>query len=312
MAITVSGLEELRAHIQSRAAMLESAPEELLADIRAAMPQSRPRAGAVGVIQIRGAISQHSSGDLFAMLFGGTSTESVSATLKEFLRDDSIASIVLDIDSPGGSTAGVTELATEIRAARSKKPIVALANSLGASAAYWLGSAATEFYASPSALVGSIGVYAMHMDMSAAAEREGVKPTFISAGEFKTEGNEFEPLSDDARTHIQGIIDDTYGQFVHDVALGRGVSEATVRNGYGKGRVVTARQAKTLGMIDGIYSLEQSIARSVSVPSRNQPQEQAAELIAPEPNANEEGQRLLARLRWEEQKALAGTIQGGR
>jgi ClpP class serine protease len=78
-------------------------------------------------------------------------------------------------------TDGIPELAAEIRAARGKKPIVAVANYRAASAAYWLGSQADEFVASPSADVGSIGVFAAHEDVSGMQEKLGVKTTLISA-----------------------------------------------------------------------------------------------------------------------------------
>lgn len=292
LALTMAGLEELRAHILARIAVFESGPRDFLtalaADMRETLAatnkqQERGRATGVGVIQIRGTISQHAQDDLSSMLFGGTSTEAVGQAIDAFLSDGDVGKIVLDIDSPGGSTYGLSELAAKIRASRSQKPIVAVANSLAASAAYWIGSSASEFYAAPGSLVGSIGVYALHMDYSGAAEKEGIVPTYISAGEFKVEGNQFEPLGDDARAHIQAIVDDSYAAFVTDVSRGRGASEATVRNGYGKGRVLTAKQAKSAGMIDGIQTLEQAIRRPI-----------AAARAAEEPTEEEQAASALA------------------
>ena len=303
LALTMSGLEELRAHILARVAVFDSAPRDFLValaqDMQAAAGEQKRQARVVGVIPIRGTISQHAQGDLSSMLFGGTSTEGVSAALRSFVEDDAIGKIVLDIHSPGGSTYGVAELAAEIRAARGKKPIVAVANSQAGSAAYWLGASADQFYASPGALVGSIGVYALHMDVSEAAAKEGVKPTYVSAGDYKVEGNQFEPLSDEARAHAQSMVDDAYGQFVADVAKGRGVSEATVRNGYGKGRMYTAKQAKAAGMIDGIMTLAQAIARPMTIVPR-QEDEQAAEAVVVDIQASqdEDGRKRLALIRW--------------
>lgn len=268
LALTLSGLEELRAHIEARLSLFDADPrgaaQQFAAEVtnRAQPGRGRPRAGATGVIPIRGTISQHMQDDLSSMLFGGASTEAVSAQLREFLADDSISNIVLDIDSPGGTTFGVAELAQEIRESRGKKPIVAIANSLAASAAYWLGAQADQFYVTPGGIVGSIGVYGMHTDISKALEIEGVAVTLISAGKNKTEGNPYEPLADDARARFQARIDETYDMFIHDVAKGRGVPEASVRGGYGEGSVVTASQAKKLGMVDGIYTLDQAIAKA--------------------------------------------------
>lgn len=268
LALTVSGLEELRGHIMARLAVFDAGPSDF---IQAALNQrslfqerqqeSRPLA--VGVIQIRGTISQHAEGDLSSMLFGGSATEAISAQLKEFLADDSVGKIVLDIDSPGGVTYGVSELAAEIFRARGQKPIVAVANSLAASAAYWIGSAADEFYVTPGGMVGSIGVYAVHQDISKMAEDEGVKTTLISAGKYKTSGNQFEPLDDEARGQIQARVNDIYEAFISDVARGRGVPPSAVRSGYGQGDVLTAKAAKAAGMVDGIATYDEVLRRPV-------------------------------------------------
>lgn len=312
LALTLAGLEELRGHIIGRLALFDAGPRafvEMVAAERNAPRPGRPRRGATGVIQIRGAISQHKADDLSALLFGGASTEAISEQLREFLNDDDVSSILLDIDSPGGTTFGVAELAAEIREARQRKPIVAVANSVAASAAYWLGAQADQFYASPGAIVGSIGVYGVHQDISKFADNAGVKTTLISAGKYKTAGNQFEPLPDDVRERMQSRVDEAYDMFVRDVAKGRGVPEATVREGYGEGDIVTARQAKALGMIDGIYTYEQSVARAATIRTRQaaEPLGSAASIDDPEPPAEAEpvgpvddvdGQQRLALMRY--------------
>lgn len=307
LALTVSGLEELRAHILARMAVFDAGPRDFLenyaAELRAAAQQAaRPRnATAVGIIPIRGTISQHARGDLSSLMFGGATTEDISASFREFMADDSIGKIVVDIDSPGGSTFGVAELANEIYRARGKKPIVAVANSLAASAAYWIGASADEFYVTPGGMVGSIGVVAIHQDVSKASEEAGVKTTLISAGKHKTLGNQFEPLGDEHRSRIQARVDESYAAFVAGVARGRGVSESAVRNGYGEGDVLMAKPAKAAGMVDGIYTLEQAIARPVA---KGQPvaDEPAAESIDVEVQAiaDEDGLKRLAFIRWRE------------
>src|SRR3990167_5725158 len=121
-----------------------------------------------------------------------------------------------------------------------------------ASAALWIGAAADEIVITPGGEIGSGGVYGMHMDFSEADAKAGVKTTLISAGKFKTEGNEFEPLSDEARAAFQKRIDEMYGMFVASLARSRGVSAATVRHGFGEGGMVGAKQALELGMADRI------------------------------------------------------------
>ena len=229
--------------------------------VESAMPRgsSLPRGGSVAVIPIQGPITQHGGG-LFEMLFGGASIDGIAESFRASMADDDIRAVLLDIDSPGGSVFGVSELANEIYRARGAKPIYAIANGTAASAAYWLGAAADEFYVTPSGLAGSIGVFAVHMDLSEMAAKDGVKPTIISAGKYKVEGNEFEPLSDDAHGAIQARIDEYYDLFVGDIAKFRGTAEARVRNGYGEGRALTAQAALSAGLVDKVMSYPQALA----------------------------------------------------
>jgi signal peptide peptidase SppA len=176
------------------------------------------------------------------------------------VNDARIGAIVFDVNSPGGSVTGVDELSKMIYDARGSKPIVAVANHLMASAAYWIGTAADELVVTPSGEVGSIGVFAAHQDVSAAMEKEGVKTTLISAGKYKTEGNPFEPLTDEAHASIQARVDDYYSMFTKAVARNRGVNVADVRGGFGEGRVVGAQQAVSLGMADRVATLDDVIS----------------------------------------------------
>ena len=215
------------------------------------------RSGAIAVIPVYGTIVQRAS--QLDMCEGGTSTQSISNALADAMADESVSQILLDIDSPGGSVYGVQELAAEIAAA--KKPVVAIANSLAASAAYWIGSAASEFHVTPGGEVGSIGVWTAHQDVSQALAEAGVKVTLISAGEFKVEGNPYEPLSADAQGFMQSRIDDYYGAFTRGVARGRKVPVDQVRSDMGKGRVFGADQALKSSMVDSVSTFDQVITR---------------------------------------------------
>ena len=137
--------------------------------------------------------------------FSGTALNEFQGWLNEALRSTAVDRIVIDIDSPGGSVSGVTEAAAAIRKAKAFKPVVAVANSMAASAAYWIASQASEFVATPSGEVGSIGVFAMHQDISKALSQFGVQVTLISAGKYKVEGNPFEPLGDEGACRESAI-----------------------------------------------------------------------------------------------------------
>lgn len=208
-----------------------------------------------GVITQRGNIVDDVSGP------GSVSTQKFASALRQALADESVSHILIDIDSPGGSVYGVAELADEIIAAREKKPIIAIANSLAASAAYWIGCSASEFYVTPGGEVGSIGVWQAHFDYSQALAAEGVNPTLISAGKFKVEGNPYAPLDAEAHAFMQSRVDDYYLAFCKGVARGRGVPIAQVRNGMGQGRVLGADTAREQNMVDGIGTLKDTLSK---------------------------------------------------
>jgi ClpP class serine protease len=152
--------------------------------------------GGIAVLPLYGVVTQRGNMVDDVSGPGSTSTQQFSVALRQLLADDTVGQILIDIDSPGGSVYGVAELADEIQSARSQKPIVAVANSLAASAAYWIGCSANEFYVTPGGEVGSIGVWQAHQDYSRALDEAGVKTTLISAGKFKVEGNPYSPLDD--------------------------------------------------------------------------------------------------------------------
>ena len=215
--------------------------------------------GSVMVLPLYGLITQRSS--WMSYFFGGTTTEAFTLQLRQAMADPNVTAIVIDVDSPGGSVAGVDELAAEIFAARSKKTILAISDTLNASAAYYLSSQASELYVMPSSLTGSIGVYQAHQDISGYLEQAGVKMTLISAGRFKVEGNSYEPLDASALDSMQQLVDGYYDQFVAAVARGRKVKAAAVKSGFGEGRVVMAKDAVALGMADKIGTLDTVLAR---------------------------------------------------
>lgn len=217
------------------------------------------RAGSIMILPLHGVVMHRA--DMFSEISGAASLEKISQRFDAAMADSAISTIVLSIDSPGGAVDGVPEFAEKVRAARGVKRVVAVADSLAASAAYWIGSAAEEFVASPSAEVGSIGVYAAHQDLSKALEMMGVSTTLISAGKFKVEGNPFEPLGEEAHAAIQSRVEGYYDMFVKDVAKGRGTTPSAVRGGFGEGRTVLAKDALAAGMIDRIEPIEATLAR---------------------------------------------------
>lgn len=249
-------LEAVSAHAHGRS----FTPEELEARIGSG-PARRVgyQSGSVAVLPLYGTIFPRAN--LISEYSGGTSLQQWAASFDEAVNDPRVDAILIDVHSPGGSTFLVSETAARIRAARSEKPIVAIANALCASAAYHLASQASELVASPSALVGSLGVFMAHTDWSRWEDAAGIKTTLIAAGRYKVEGNEHEPLEPEARAALQRLVDDIYALFVRDVASARGKTAAQIEAGYGEGRVLTASQALEESMVDRVDTFEATLAR---------------------------------------------------
>jgi signal peptide peptidase SppA len=236
--------------------------EEIQARIGARARPAAPPAGAVAVLPLHGLLAPRMNA--MTDISGGTSAEAFGRTFRAAIADPDIAAVILDVDSPGGSVFGIEELAAVIRGGRGRKPIVAVANTLMASAAYWIASQADEILASPSSQVGSIGVIGVHTDISEAEAKAGIKTTLITAGKFKADGNEHAPLTDSARATMQQLVDSYYAVFVRDIARGRAVTEHQVRDGMGEGQILGAKDALKAGLVDGIGTLDHAIVQLAS------------------------------------------------
>lgn len=231
-----------------------------IADRRTEAPGQRAAGGGdVLVLPVVGVISKRAS--MMEDISGGVSTDCLAADISAAIADPTVRAIVLDIDSPGGSTFGLNEIAAAIRTARVDKPIIAQINAQACSAAYWIASQCTEIVCTPSGEAGSIGVFCVHEDVSAMLEKQGIKPTIVQAGDYKTELSGLRPLSEDARKALQDRVDLSYRTFVQDVAAGRGVTASHVLDRFGQGRVFGAAELVDRGMADSIATLSETVAR---------------------------------------------------
>ena len=228
--------------------------------VQAAAPREQS-SGAIQVLGLRGIISHRMEMMNDVSGPGGTSVEQFTQRFRAAMNSPNVSAVVIDVDSPGGAVDGVPELAAEIRQARGTKPIIAHANTLAASAAYWLASQADEVVVTPSGEVGSIGVFAAHRDISEQLAMDGEKVTLIHAGKYKTEGNPYEPLSEEARDEIQRKVDGAYIDFLEAVAAGRGVSTKKARTDFGEGRTLSARDALAAGMVDRVETFDATLDR---------------------------------------------------
>lgn len=221
-------------------------------DLEGRNPKDANLRGSLQIIPIVGSMV-HRGGSLDA-LSGIQSYQSIQAQIQEALDNPQVKQILLEMDSPGGSVAGAFDLKDFILKAKQEKPIYAIANDTMASAAYLIGSACTEVYATQTAQVGSIGVVAMHLDQSEKNRQEGVKPTFIYAGDFKTAGNPHQPLEGEPLAYLTQSVNDSYEMFVNAVASNRSVDAQVIRDT--EARVYRGETAKELGLVDGVMSMD--------------------------------------------------------
>jgi capsid assembly protease len=182
------------------------------------------RVEGVAIIPVAG-ILMHGSSWLF-----GTGYDDIRASFNRALVDPKVEAIVLHVDSPGGEVAGCFDLVEAVYAARDIKPIWAILDETAYSAAYALASASDFIVVPRTGGTGSIGVVAMHVDMTAALEQSGLKVTTVQSGARKAEQYPTTPLSDDARARMQADIDQLGEMFVELVARNRGLSPDAVRD----------------------------------------------------------------------------------
>jgi len=279
-AITPDGFETVCAILDRRAAgvhlsdrAISAAIKESRAEFEArheaagmAMPKGAA-SGALAVIPVYGTILPRPVADISGG--GGCSMSDLMDKIGAADADPTVAHILLDVDSPGGSVSLVPEAAAVIRDART--PISAIANTMCASAAYYLATQADELVVTPSGCVGSIGVFARHVDNSGALAQEGLAVTLISAGDNKTLGNPYEPLSDAARAEIQAAVDECYDEFVAAVAYGRGVPTDDVLAHFGQGSMFSAVAAVGVGMADRVETFDGTVQRLLSSPGQSRP-----------------------------------------
>lgn len=190
----------------------------------------------------------------------GTSTIQVRRQIREALRDPGIGAICLHFDTPGGTFSGTADLGVDIRNAAAQKPTLAFVSDLCASAGMWLAAQAGEVVSTKTSLVGSIGTFLVVEDSAGAAEAAGIKVHVLRAGDFKGRTVEGAPVDAEALTEMQRIVTGINEHFLEAVADGRRLKIATVRE-IADGRVHMATEAKKLGLIDRIGTLDEELSR---------------------------------------------------
>ena len=198
------------------------------------------------------------------------SPQPVVGQLKKFADDSSIKAIILHVNSPGGGVAASEEIYREVKRVRAekKKKIFVSIESVGASGAFYVASAADRIYANQGSIVGSIGVIAQWVNYGDLLKWAKLKDVVIKTGEFKDTGNPARDLTPAEQAYMQSLIDNMFGQFIQAVADGRGLKYDDVK-AIANGKVWTGEQAKSMKLIDSIGDFEKVVeetAKAVGIP----------------------------------------------
>lgn len=265
--------------------------------------------GGVAILAIAGPVFRYAN--LFTDISGATAIQQVDAEFTRLLNDKSVRAIVLDMDTPGGQLNGTSEFAQRVYEARGKKPVIAYASNMAASAGYWIASAAEQVVAFPTASLGSIGVVmsVLKPDDEDADVIEIVSSISPYKREDVTEG--------EGRKRLQAQVDKLGEMFVDVVAMQRKTDAKTVLAKYGKGAMLLADDALKAGMVDRVASLDALIKDLSAKPTITVTKTvkgstatmSLQELIAKHPEAKEaiEAAHTLGAKEGEEKAAKAAT-----
>lgn len=226
--------------------------------------------GDTAIIPVRGPIFRHAG--LMTEVCGATATATLARDFQTALDNPAVKTILLDIDSPGGEATGIHEFANQVYAARSRKTVKAYVGGMGASAAYWIASAASQIVVDETAMLGSIGVVSTYTDTRQREEKAGMRRVEIVSS--TSPNKRLDPTSEKGRASIQAVVDQLADVFIGDVARNRGVSRERVVNGFGKGGLLVGADAVRAGMANGLGSLEGLVrgeAPRAPSPAKNAP-----------------------------------------
>lgn len=224
-------------------------------DRSAALADTGAAQSGIAVIPIYGTLVRRTQG--LEAQSGLTSYAGIAQSLETALADPSVVAILLDIDSPGGESSGVFDLADRIRAATAIKPVWAVANDMAFSAAYALASAASRLIVSRTGGVGSIGVIAMHVDQSVKDQQDGIAYTAVFAGDRKNDLNPHAPISGEAHSFLQSEVNRIYDLFATTVAKHRGMGVNTIKST--QAALYFGADAVASGLADDVGTLDDAL-----------------------------------------------------
>jgi len=221
------------------------------------------RSGEIAVLYASGPMM-----NFVSSMAAGTSTVSLRRQIRAAERDPDVSAILIVIDSPGGTVSGTYDLVGDVRTAAKKKPVWAYIEDLGASAAFALASGTNKVYANSTALVGSIGTYAVITDTSGAAEDLKIKVNVVRPDDgtsaFKGMGTSGTEVTEEHLAEMTRIVTQLNKFFIDTVSKGRSMSVADVK-AIADGRVHIAADAENMSLIDGIRTLDEVLAELAEI-----------------------------------------------
>jgi signal peptide peptidase SppA len=264
-ALTPAAYADLRSALE-RAAR----GEEAMASFGKGSLPPHAKGSHVAVIHVGGLLMKNPSP--FMQKLGASSTSEIRDQFEQAMSNPEVHSVLLHVDSPGGTVDGTQALADHIYNSRGRgKPIHAHVDGLGASAAYWIASSAHRVTAAnPTTQIGSLGVIASHVDISQALGNAGVKVTDVVSGPHKGLGVAHKPLGDAGRAEMQHLVDGLHAEFASHVAKARGLSKDALGQ-VATGRVFLANQAKALGLIDGVQPFDATYSALLAKSTKTAP-----------------------------------------
>jgi protease-4 len=179
--------------------------------------------------------------------------------LVKLRKNDRVKAIVLRIDSPGGGVGPAQEIHAEVKKAQQEKKVLVSMGSVAASGGYYVACAADRILANPGSITGSIGVIVESLNVEELLRKLGLRSTVVKSGKHKDIGSPLRPMTEEEKKLLQGVIDSVHDQFIRAVAEGRKLPVEKVRQ-LADGRIFSGDQAKSLGLVDELGNLEDTIA----------------------------------------------------
>lgn len=182
----------------------------------------------------------------------------INSSLKKAREDDAVKAIVLRVNSPGGSALTSDIIWREIELTKAIKPVVVSMGDVAASGGYYIAVGADKIFAEPTTITGSIGVFGTIPNATELAENIGINAEQVGTNKNSVDYSLFEPMTDRFRNMMQESVEGTYSTFLERVAEGRKITVAEA-DSMAQGRVWSGVDAKNLGLVDELGSLDDAI-----------------------------------------------------